>query len=48
MLRDGGGEPHKTKVGRTLDRLAADRLVEKYRGRYRLTKLGKREAEGVD
>jgi hypothetical protein len=48
MLRDGGGEPHKTKVDRTLKRLAADRLVEKYRGRYRLTKLGKREAEGVD
>jgi hypothetical protein len=37
------GEPHKWKVDRTLERLAADRLVEKFRGGYRVTKAGEAE-----
>lgn len=39
------GAPHKSKVARILDRLAADKLIRKYRGRPILTMRGAREAE---
>lgn len=44
---DKNGQPLKSRVSRTLDRLKADRLVKKYRGRWELTADGSREAEKV-
>lgn len=37
------GNPQKSRVYRVLDRLRADKLVEKYRGHYRLSETGKKE-----
>jgi len=50
MIEDGAnaGQPHKTKVGRVLVRLKADKLVESLRGDWSLTERGRREAEKVD
>ena len=39
------GEPKKSKITRTLDRLKEDKLVNKFRGRWVLTKQGRNEAE---
>lgn len=39
------GAPHKSKVKRTIDGLAADKFVRKVRGKWELTETGKREAE---
>lgn len=41
------GWKHKSQVQRVLERLSFDKLVKKYRGRYTLTELGKREAEVI-
>ena len=46
-LIEGGqhtGQPHKTKVGRLLARLKADKLADVFRGVWRLTDAGRREA----
>lgn len=37
--------PQKSKVSRALDRLSADKLASKYRGRWVLTERGRKEAE---
>lgn len=39
------GTPAKSKVERMLDDLSKDKLVRRYRGRYVLTTLGRKEAE---
>ena len=39
------GKPHKSKVHRMLQELAKDKLVERCRGHYALTKKGTAEAE---
>lgn len=39
------GEPHKSKVDRTMKRLTADKLVTKKRGTWMLTDAGKKAAE---
>jgi hypothetical protein len=41
------GSPQKAKVFRTMDRLKADKLVHRYRGKYKLTPKGKTEAQNV-
>ena len=41
------GEPRKSRITRTLDRLKEDSLVRKYRGRWALTKTGRIEAENT-
>jgi hypothetical protein len=39
------GEPHKSKVDRTMKRLSADKLVKKTRDTWMLTEAGKKAAE---
>jgi AAA domain len=41
------GEPHKSKVDRTMKRLAADKLVKKTRDTWMLTEAGKKSAENA-
>jgi Bifunctional DNA primase/polymerase, N-terminal/AAA domain/Primase C terminal 1 (PriCT-1) len=41
------GEPYKAKVQRTMDRLKASRLVDKFRGNYRLTEKGEAVARAA-
>jgi hypothetical protein len=42
------GDPAKSKAHRILERLQADRLVRRYRGRWVLTADGKAEAKGIE
>jgi RecA-family ATPase len=41
------GEQSKSKVYRSMNRLKDDQLVKKYRGSYKLTKLGEEEAKRI-
>ena len=39
------GTPRKSKINRIMESLKSDKLVHRYRGRYKLTEAGRKEAE---
>ena len=43
----GSGQPHKSKVSRTMIRLQRQKLVEARRGKWRLTEAGQKQAEAL-